>query len=285
MTRRWLVTGCSSGLGRALAIAAAQAGDVVVATARQTASLARLAEEWPSHIVPLALDLCDERQCAAVVDAAAERLGGIDVLVNNAGSGLFGAVEQVSDEELREQLETLVVGPWRLVRLVLPLMRSQGSGHIVNVSTVGARVSFPGLSAYGCSKLALEGMSQTLAAEVAPFGIRVTVVEPGPYVTNYGNALKETAVTLPEYASVSALLGMFRDLEGNPIAGKPEDFARAVLHIVGAQAPAPLRIPVGPGAYEMVADALRADQEEFESARALTAQTGDAPIPAAELAG
>jgi NAD(P)-dependent dehydrogenase (short-subunit alcohol dehydrogenase family) len=256
-----------------------------VATARRTASLAQLTEAWPSRIVPLALDLRDERQCAAVVDAAVERLGGIDVLVNNAGGGLFGAVEQVSDEELREQFETLVAGPWRLVRLVLPLMRAQGSGHIVNVSSVGARVSFPGLAAYGFGKLALEGMSQTLAGEVAPFGIKVTVVEPGPFDTKYGKALKETAVTLPDYAHVSALLGMFRDLEGNPIAGKPEDFARAVLDIVEAQAPTPLRIPVGPGAYEMVADALRADQEEFASARALTAQAGDAPIQAAELAG
>lgn len=281
MVRRWLVTGCSSGLGRALAVAAAQAGDQVVATARRADSLDGLVEAWPSNIAALALDLRDGRQCEEVVTSAAERLGGLDVLVNNAGGGLFGAVEEVCDEELREQLETLVVGPWRLVRLVLPLMRAQGSGHIVNVSSVGARTAVPGLAAYLSGKQALEGMSQALAAEVAGFGIRVTVVEPGAFATNYGNALGETGTRLSEYAEVSAVLGMFRGLAANPDAGRPEEFARAVLGIVDAQPPTPLRLPVGPGSYEMLSESLRAAREELESARTLTAAAAAAAEPVA----
>lgn len=281
MARRWLVTGCSSGLGRALAVAAAQAGDQVVATARQLPSLRQLVDEWPSNIAAVALDLRDARQCEEAVAAAAERLGGVDVLVNNAGGGLFGAVEEVCDEELREQLETLLVGPWRLARLVLPLMRAQGSGHIVNVSSVGARVAVPGLAAYLSGKQALEGMSQALAGEVAPFGIRVTVVEPGAFATNYGNALSETSAKMPEYAAVSQMLGMFRGLDANPQAGQPEQFARAVLGIVNAQPPTPLRIPVGPGSFEMLGESLRAAQAELESARALTASA----VPSGEPHG
>ncbi|MFD0070401.1 SDR family NAD(P)-dependent oxidoreductase, partial [Streptomyces sp. NPDC127574] len=119
------------------------------------------------------------------VRTAADRLGGIDVLVNNAGAGLFGAVEEVSDAEVRDQLETLVVAPWRLVRLVLPFMRAQGHGHIVNVSSLTGRIAFPGLGAYAAGKYALEGMSQALAAEVASDGIRITVVEPGCFATHY----------------------------------------------------------------------------------------------------
>ena len=269
MARRWLVTGCSSGLGRAVAVALARAGDQAVVTARQTASLAELVAAWPSNLVPVAMDLRDTQQCEDAVKAAVERFGGIDVLVNNAGGGLFGAVEEVTDEELRDQLESLVVGPWRLVRLVLPTMRAQGSGHIVNVSSTGARSTVPGLAAYLSGKQALEGMSLALASEVAALGIRVTVVEPGGFATNYGNVLAETSAKLPEYAGLSGMLGILRGLEANPDVGRPEEFGETLLRIVGAQSPTPLRIPVGPGAHEMLAEAVRAAEAELESARAL----------------
>lgn len=275
MARRWLVTGASSGLGRALAEAVAGAGDRAVVTARDTASLTELVEAWPESLVPLAMDLRDGGRCEDAVNTARERLGGIDVLVNNAGSGLFGAVEEVADDELRDQLETLVVGPWRLVRLVLPVMRAQGSGHIVNVSTAGTRVTVPGLVAYLTGKKALDGMSEALASEVAAFGIRVTVVEPGGFATNYGQALRETSARLPEYAGLSGMIGMFRGMAADPELGRPEEFARALLHIVDADPPIPLRVPVGPGAHEMVAGALRASQEELESAGALTSRVPD----------
>jgi len=266
---RWMVTGCSSGLGWALTAAAAAAGDHVVATARRPASLDELAAAWPDTVVPLALDVRDARQCERAVAAATERLGGIDVLVNNAGAGLFGAVEEVCDDELRDQLEAQVVGPWRLIRLVLPVMRAQGAGHIVNVSSVAGRMAVPGLAAYISAKHALEGMSQVLAEEVAEQGIRVTVVEPGGFATRYGTSLAVSGVRLPAYAGVHASIDMYRGMEQNPQLGRPEDFARAVLRIVGAAPPTPLRIPLGPGAYEMLGAGQQAAVQELETAAAL----------------
>lgn len=270
MGRRWLVTGCSSGLGRALATAAAQAGDQVAVTARKLASLEDLVQAWPGHITPIAMELRDARQCEEAVRTAADRMGGIDVLVNNAGSGLFGTVEEVSDAELRDQIETLLIGPWRLTRLVLPLMRAQGGGHIVNISSLGGRMAFPGLASYVAGKHALEGMCQALAAEVAPFGVRVTAVEPGVFATRYGSSLAEAAHRLPDYAEATGeMLGGFRAMEDNEEYGRPEDFADRVLAVVASDAPTPLRVPVGEDAYAYLEAAEQAAREEFAAARAL----------------
>jgi NAD(P)-dependent dehydrogenase (short-subunit alcohol dehydrogenase family) len=279
---RWLVTGCSSGLGWALAAAAAAAGDRVAATARRPAALAELAAAWPDTVVPLALDVRDARQCEQAVAAAAERLGGIDVLVNNAGTGLFGAVEEVCDDELRDQFEAQLVGPWRLIRLVLPGMRAQGAGHIVNVSSVAGRMAVPGLAAYISAKHALEGMSQALAEEVAPHGIRVTVMEPGGYATRYGTALAEAEARLPAYVAVHESIGMYRGMAENAGLGLPDDFARAVLKVVAAPPPTPLRIPVGPFAYEMLEASQQAAVQELDTAGALVGRT--AVTDAAEVA-
>jgi NAD(P)-dependent dehydrogenase (short-subunit alcohol dehydrogenase family) len=255
-----------------MAQAAAQAGDQVVATARQAMSdLAELAEAWPGSIVPMQLDLRDAQQCQAAVDTAVERFGGIDVLVNNAGGGLFGAVEEVDDDELRDQLETLIVGPWRLIRLVLPSMRAQGSGHIVNISSTAGRMPVPGLAAYISGKHALEGMSQALAAEVAPYGIRVTVIEPGGYDTRYGTTLPESRKRMPDvYDQDGQALGMYRGMAGNPYLGQPDDFAQTALRILAAEQPAPLRVPVGPGADEMLRAFHHATLDELDAASALT---------------
>jgi NAD(P)-dependent dehydrogenase (short-subunit alcohol dehydrogenase family) len=267
---RWLVTGCSSGLGKALAAAVAQAGGRVVATARKPEALAELVQQWPDHISAVALDVRDAEQCEAAVRTAAERLGGIDVLVNNAGNGVFGVVEEISDAELRDQLETLVVGPWRLARLVLPLMRAQGAGHIVNVSSLAGRMAFPGLAAYVTAKHALEGMSQALAVETAQHGIRVTVMEPAGYTTRYGASLTEAATRLPEYAGqVTEALGTLRGLETLEGLGRPEDFARAVVRLVRTEGPTPVRVPVGPGAYDFLGAVDHAAREEMATARAL----------------
>ncbi|MFF7297058.1 SDR family NAD(P)-dependent oxidoreductase [Streptomyces sp. NPDC008265] len=271
MARRWLVTGCSSGLGRALAAAAARAGDELAVTARKTADLEELAAAWPGRVVPVPLELRDAASCAEAVRIAADRLGGIDVLVNNAGVGLFGAVEEVSDSELRDQLETLVVGPWRLTRLVLPLMRAQGHGHIVNVSSVVGRMAFPGLGAYVAGKHALEGMSQALAAEAAPHNIRVTVLEPGMFATRYGTSMAEARRRVPAYDGTNReMLEGARGLAENPGTGRPEDFAAHVLDIVAAGTATPLRIPVGEDAYGYLDEAERAYRADFAAARLLT---------------
>ncbi|MFD9473200.1 SDR family oxidoreductase [Streptomyces goshikiensis] len=270
MGRRWLVTGCSSGLGHALATAAVRAGDELAITARKTADLEELAAAWPGRIIPVPLELRDAASCEEAVRTATDRLGGIDILVNNAAVGLFGAVEEVSDAELRDQLETLLVGPWRLTRLVLPLMRAQGHGHIVNVSSIVGRMAFPGLAAYVAGKHALEGMSQALAVEAAPHDIRVTVLEPGMFATRYGTSMAEARHRVPAYDGTNReMLEGTRGLADNPGTGRPEDFAARVLDIVAAAAPTPLRIPVGDDAYGYLDLDEQASRAEYAAARAL----------------
>jgi NAD(P)-dependent dehydrogenase (short-subunit alcohol dehydrogenase family) len=268
MTRRWLVSGCSSGLGRALAVAASEAGDLVVATARRPAALQDLTDRYPDRVSAVALDVCDAEQCEAAVAHAVDRFGGVDVLVNNAGSGLFGAVEEVSDDELREQLEVLTVAPWRLTRLVLPLMRRQGFGHVVNVSSIAGRMGLPGLSAYVAGKYALEGMSQALAAEVAPFGIRVHAVEPGGFATRYSTSLAEAAGRIHAYAqSTGDVEAALRSMPGNPALSQPETFAHHVLRLV-ASPTAPLRVPIGADAYDFLEAVETASRSELAAAHA-----------------
>ncbi|MFJ1752673.1 SDR family oxidoreductase [Kitasatospora sp. NPDC088134] len=275
MSRNWLVTGCSSGLGLALARAVLEAGDALVATSRGDSPLDALAEEFPGRLVRARLELRDPEQCAAAVALAQERLGGLDVLVNNAAVGLFGAVEEVSDEELREQLEVLAVAPWRMARLVLPVMRAQGGGHIVNVSSVGGRMAFPGLGAYVAGKFALEGMTLALAAEAAPFGVRVTAVEPGGFATSYGSSLAETAVKLPAYAEgLAPMHAALRGMAGDAVLNRPEVFAQLVLRAVAAES-GPVRLPVGPDAYAMLEAALAGEAAELAAARALAEAAPD----------
>ncbi|WUH89430.1 SDR family oxidoreductase [Streptomyces sp. NBC_00433] len=270
MARRWLVTGCSSGLGHALAAAAAAAGDSVLATARKPAALDELRRRYPDRIVTAALDVCDPGECEAAVALAVDRLGGVDVLVNNAGTGLFGAVEEVSDQELREQLETLVVGPWRLTRLVLPLMRAQGSGHVVNISSLAGRMALPGLSAYVTAKHALEGLSQALASEVGGLGIRVTILEPGQFASRYGSSLTEARGRVAAYDPVTGPVREgLRGMEGNAGLGDPDHFAEVVLRIVAADR-TPLRVPVGSDAHTYLTAYDEAHRADFETARAFT---------------
>ncbi|MYZ07745.1 SDR family NAD(P)-dependent oxidoreductase [Streptomyces sp. SID2999] len=281
MTRRWLVTGCSSGLGRAVVEAAARAGNLVVATARRPAVLEELAARFPDRLTTAALDVCDPAQCAAAVEHAVDRFGGVDVLVNNAGAGLFGAVEEVTDDELRAQLEILTVAPWRLARLVLPLMRAQGSGHIVNVSSLAGRTGFPGLSAYVAGKYALEGMSQVLAAEAAPFGIRVSAVEPGGFATRYGAALAEAVTRIPAYEGITRdMRSGLRGMEDNPALGRPEEFAALLLGLVAADS-VPVRVPVGADAFAFLELVEEAARRELETARTLATDAPEPPETAA----
>ncbi|MFJ8042513.1 SDR family NAD(P)-dependent oxidoreductase [Kitasatospora sp. NPDC096147] len=270
MARRWLITGCSSGLGLALAEAVAAAGDTVLATARKPATLEELRERHPDRVVTAALDVRDQLQVSEAVALAEDRLGGLDVLVNNAGYGLFGAVEEVGDQELRDQLETLVVGPWRLVREVLPGMRARRSGHIVNVSSLAGRMGLPGLGAYVTGKYALEGMSQVLAAEVAAFGIKVTAVEPGGFATHYGTAVNEAAHRIDAYReTVDPMLTAMRGMEDLPEIGRPTDFAAAVLRVVNAEQP-PVRVPIGSDSFAAITHAEESALTELDAARALT---------------
>lgn len=234
-----------------------------------------LADRYPDRVSAVALDVCDAEQCEAAVAHAVDRFGGVDVLVNNAGAGLFGAVRKVSDDELRAQLEVLTVAPWRLTRLVLPLMHRQG--HVVNVSSIAGRMGLPGLSAYVAGKYALEGMSQALAAEVAPFGIRVHAVEPGGFATHYSTSLAEAAGRIQAYAqSTGDVEAALRGMPGHPGLSRPEVFAHHALRLV-ASPTAPLRVPIGADAYDFLEAVEATGRAELAAAQAFVHDAVERP--------
>jgi NAD(P)-dependent dehydrogenase (short-subunit alcohol dehydrogenase family) len=256
-----MITGASSGLGRVLAEAVLATGDRVVATARDTEHVSGLG-------FPLRLDVTDPASVRAAVDAAIAEFGRIDVLVNNAGHGLLGALEELSDAQTRAIMETNVFGVLAVTRAVLPHMRSRRSGHVVQMSSVGGVVGNPGHALYATSKFALEGMSEALAGEVAPLGIRVTIVEPGPFRTDFAGRSMTFAEPIPDYAETpaGALRARFRDQDGN----QPNDPVKAAEAIIKAVAdPAsPLRLPLGPEAVTRIRDKLTrqlADLSDWEA--------------------
>ncbi|WP_064741916.1 SDR family NAD(P)-dependent oxidoreductase [Hamadaea tsunoensis] len=236
MSKVWFITGAARGLGRAFTEAALARGDRVAATTRNPQRLTDLVSAYADAILPLALDVNDEDAVAAGVRGAHEHFGRLDVIVNNAGYGLFGAVEELPDELLRRQLETNLLGPLRVVRAALPYLREQGGGRILQISSVGGVTAMPLGGGYNASKWALEGLSESLAQEVAQFGIAVTIVEPGSYATD---AIPEAvqAAPLPHY---DALRQGFGALASSIQHGDPAAAGRTLLAIADAD-PAPLR--------------------------------------------
>lgn len=261
--RVWLITGTSSGFGRAIAEAALAAGDTVVATARKPSTLDDLVAAYPDRAVAVELDVTDSTRIAAVVAEIVLWYGRVDVLVNNAGQGMIGAVEETTDRELRDLMELHFFGPAALTRAVLPHMRRQGSGAIVQMSSMGGRLSFPGVSAYSATKFALEGLSEALAAEVASFGIRVMIVEPGAFRTRFagGHALRQSEA-MPAYHDI---VGPFRsalpDTDGTQ-PGDPAKAAAAVLTALDADT-TPLRLPLGDDAADAISAHLDRSRGEF----------------------
>ncbi len=194
----WFITGTSRGFGQELVRAALKRGDSVVATSREPQQVAAAFKESADRLLATPLDLNDEKQISTAVDAAIKRFGHIDVLVNNAGHGLLGAVEECNDAEVKKVFETNVFGLLRVTRAVLPQMRKQRSGRIVNLSSIGGLTGWPGWGIYCSTKFAVEGLSEVLAQEVAPLGIRVTIVEPGPFRTDFlGSGLPVANARLP----------------------------------------------------------------------------------------
>jgi NAD(P)-dependent dehydrogenase (short-subunit alcohol dehydrogenase family) len=237
----WFITGTSKGFGRVWAEAALARGDQVVATARDVKTLAPLVERYKDRVAALRLDVNDRSAVFKSVAQAKERFGRIDVAVNNAGFGLFGAVEEVSEAEAREQIETNLFGALWVTQAVLPIMREQGSGHILQVSSIGGVNAFPIVGLYHASKWALEGFSTSLAAEVAPFGIKVTLIEPAGFATDWSGPSAKQATPLPAYDGARAAIAAWRS--GN-VPGDPEATGTAVLKIVDAEDP-PLRVFFG----------------------------------------
>ncbi|CAM5732778.1 oxidoreductase [Streptomyces fumanus] len=257
MNRVWLVTGASSGFGRAITEAAVAAGDIVVAAARRTAPLDDLVAAHPDQVEALALDVTDIAAAEAAVDRVAARHGRIDVLVNNAGRGMVGAVEETTDAELRDLMDLHFFGPAALTRAALPHMRRRGSGAVVQLTSMGGRFAFAGVGAYCAGKFALEGLSEALAAEVAPHGIRVLIVEPGAFRTGFAgpSALARTATVLDAYEDTVGPVRTGLPETAGREPGDPAKAAAAVLTALDAEEP-PLRLPLGNDAADAIGDHL-----------------------------
>ncbi|MEU8516617.1 oxidoreductase [Kitasatospora sp. NPDC048722] len=263
--RVWLITGANSGFGQAIAEAAIAAGDSVVAAARRPETLDGLVAAHPGRVVPVRLDVTDAERIPVVVAEALERFGRIDVLVNNAGRGLIGAVEEYADRELRDLMELHFFGPAALTRAVLPHLRAQGSGAVVQMSSMGGRFSFPGVGAYSATKFALEGLSEALAQEVAGFGVKVLIVEPGAFRTGFagGGALAHATPIAAYDAVVGPVRTGLPDSDGKQ-PGDPAKAAAAILAALDAEH-TPLRLALGSDAVDGVLGQLDRARKEVEA--------------------
>jgi NAD(P)-dependent dehydrogenase (short-subunit alcohol dehydrogenase family) len=263
MTKTWFITGASRGFGREWTIAALERGDRVAATARDLTSLWDLVEKYGDAILALQLDVTDRTAAFEAVAQAHRHFGRLDVIVNNAGYGQFGMMEEVSEQEFRAQMETNVFGALWVTQAALPYLREQGSGHILQVSSIGGISAFPNIGAYHASKWALEGFSQALAAEVKDFGIHVTLIEPGGFSTDWGGPSAQHATTLPAYDGVREKSAQFRAARLAK-QGDPQASGRAVLKLVDAAQP-PLRVFFGDGPLGLATADYERRLEEWRS--------------------
>lgn len=238
--KTWLITGASRDFGRQWAIAALDRGDQVAATARRPADVADLSEQYGDQVLAAALDVTDRDAAFSAVRRAASHFGRLDVVVNNAGYGHFGMVEELSEHDVRAQMEANFFGALWVTQAALPIMRAQRSGHLLQVTSLGGITAFPGIGAYHASKWALEGLSQSLAAEAAAFGIKVTMIEPGGYATDWLGPSSARSTENPAYAGMrEARRADWADQPGDPAATRA-----AILKVVDAENP-PLRIFFG----------------------------------------
>ncbi len=260
----WLITGCSTGLGRAFAEAVLARGDNAVVTARDAAKVTDLAADHPGRALALALDVTDDHQVAEAVRAAEERFGGVDVLVNNAGYGYRAAVEEGEDEAVRRLFDTHVFGTVRTIKAVLPGMRARRSGTIVNLSSIGARVSPPGSGYYAAVKAAIEALTLSLRKEVAPLGITAMVVEPGGFRTDFaGRSLMQSADPIADYAETAGKRRKEHDTVHGTQKGDPAKAAAALIEAVESEHP-PFMLLLGNDASDGFRTALGSLLEEVD---------------------
>jgi NAD(P)-dependent dehydrogenase (short-subunit alcohol dehydrogenase family) len=267
----WFITGTSRGFGREWAVAALERGDKVAATARNTASLDDLVAKYGDALLPIELDVTDRDADFAAVKQAHDHFGGLDIVVNNAGYGQFGFVEELSEQDARDQIETNVFGALWVTQAALPYLREQRSGHIIQVSSIGGITAFPLVGMYHASKWALEGFSQALAQEVAPFGVHVTLIEPASFDTDWSGPSAKHANPLSAYDEVRAAVQAERSRR-SASPGNPAASAAALLEVVDAQEP-PLRVFFG-------ATPLQTAKTDYES----RLRTWEQWQPVAELA-
>ena len=251
----WFITGASRGFGRQWAIAALERGDKVAATARDTDTVADLVEIYGDAILPIELDVTDRAADFAAVARAHDHFGRLDIIVNNAGYGHFGFIEELTEQEARAQIETNVFGALWITQAALPYLRAQRSGHIIQVSSIGGITAFPNVGMYHASKWALEGFSQSLAQEVASFGVHVTLIEPGSFATDWAGSSSTRSAPLPDYREVHEAAERVR-AQRISTPGDPTASASAILKVVDAPNP-PLRVFFG----ELPLSLAKADYE------------------------
>jgi NAD(P)-dependent dehydrogenase (short-subunit alcohol dehydrogenase family) len=278
MTRTWLITGSSRGLGRDLAEAALEAGDNVAATARRPSQLADLVQRYGDRVLPLALDVTDPAAATAAVEQAVSRFGSLDVVANNAGYGNSGAIEDTPADDFRDQFETNFFGVVNVTRAVLPVFRRQRSGHFLQFSSIGGRVGgSPGLAAYQSAKFAVEGFSEVLNAEVKPLGIKVTIVEPGPFRTDWGGSSMRFHPVSPDYEATVGKMHAFRQETDGTWPGDPARAARILVDLVNHPNP-PLRLLLGAAAVDLAQKS--SDDRAAEAAEwADVSRSADFPAP------
>ncbi|SAL71951.1 short-chain dehydrogenase [Caballeronia udeis] len=264
MMKTWLITGTSSGLGRLLAERLLQRGDRVVATLRREGALDELKTQYDGRLHVLTLDVTDTRAVHTNIAAAFETMGRIDVVVNNAGYGLFGAAEEVTDHQIDRQIATNLTGSIQVIRAALPHLRRQGGGRIVQVSSEGGQIAYPNFSLYHATKWGIEGFVESVAKEVAPFGIDFMIVEPGPTSTQFGAGL-DHAVPMPEYDDTPAA-DVRRAIASNSFAIRGDAGKTVAAMIVAADsAHPPLRLTLGGGAYDSISAALAERLRKLEA--------------------
>lgn len=268
--KTWLITGCSTGFGRRLALAAANRGDQVVATARDPRAIADMASAYGGRLISLPLDVTDPASITAAIAGAVDVFGGFDVLVNNAGYGLFGAIEEGTPEEYRPMFEVNVFGLIETTKAALPVLRRRG-GTIVNLSSGAGIAGAGGGGYYNAAKFAVEGLSEALAGELEPFGIRVIIVEPGPFRTDFlGRSITMAANVMPEYAA-SSRRGYRESNNGNQ-AGDPDKAVSVMLKAVDTENP-PLHLPLGPAAFQIAERKLAAFRKDMDAWRDIALHT------------
>jgi len=275
--RVWFITGASRGLGALMAEAALADGNAVVAAGRNAAAIVERLGESPA-LLPVALDVTSEAQAKAAVEAAVEKFGRIDVLINNAGFGLLAAVEESSDADVRRMYDTNVFGLLNVTRAVLPVMRKQRSGHVINMSSIGGYRSGAGFGVYCSTKFAVEGITEALHAELKPLGIHATVVEPGYFRTDFldGSSLLVGKDIIDDYDETSGNVRRFAVGMNHNQPGDPQKLATALVTLVDAQTP-PLRLPLGTDTLKAIAEKNEYVTTETQAWKTLAAST-DFPV-------
>ncbi len=269
----WLITGSSTGFGRSLTEAVLKKGDSVIATARKPEQLDDLVTKYTDTAKAVRLDVTNPQEVHNAVNAAIDAFSRIDVLVNNAGYGTVGAIEEVSDEAIRRQFDTNVFGALEMMRTVLPIMRQQRSGHILNVSSVGGFASFGATGIYCATKFALEALSEALAKEVAALGIKVTIIEPGAFRTDFnGRSLSAPEQLMEDYAPISgSFLKWLEDVDGKQ-PGDPDKAAAAMIQVVESDNP-PLRLALGADAVAAIEEKLKSVKAELDAWKEVSVNT------------